>query len=436
MIKRICWAGLGCAIATAITSAAPARAHDGPLSAADPARDAGRSSEEDTAALEAAANYHGLAGGKPIPEEARHLTKMFRTELGKFNLGNSLKGLNRRYARTRFWRMEPGGIIPYHEHVERPTFVYLLQGEVTEYKRGVDTPRVFRQGELSPEDASTGHWWKNVGKEDVLMIAVDVFKPGELDPHEADVGVKSESLAEFDLRTQFRRDPLAIPDGSDYRMGGRRLTIAPGGSLKQHLAQERPAVVCVIKGRATEHVGDPEGPIPREERHCSLYDAGAEYYWTNDSREEAVLFEVAFFDRTAADGGVTVCTADTDCALGNKCEPSTGKCVSGATCDGNHTVTGVTGQSTDCSPYKCTQAGACLQKCNSAADCVSSAVCNTGGSCMAPPSSGGASAEPSNRCGCLVVGGSDSLKVPWAVGGVAILALWRRRRDGLSTTAA
>src|SRR5581483_1866233 len=94
----------------------------------------------------------------------------------------------------------------------------------------------------------------------------------------------------------------------------------------------------------------------------------------------------------------TTCASDADCAQGNTCDVATSKCVSGATCDGDHTVTGANGEKQDCSPYKCSQTGGCEQQCTSVTDCVSPDVCDETQRCVAPAS--GDQGAPAGGCAC------------------------------------
>jgi hypothetical protein len=84
------------------------------------------------------------------------------------------------------------------------------------------------------------------------------------------------------------------------------------------------------------------------------------------------------------------CTTDGDCAAGSSCDMASRKCVSSATCDGDHTTTGANGEQQDCQPYKCTASGTCKQACMSIDDCVSPTQCDPSGKCVAPQSEGDA----------------------------------------------
>lgn len=95
--------------------------------------------------------------------------------LGKADLTGELPGLDNRILRARLWTMKPGGIVPIHSHVDRPAYIYILEGEVTEHRSDDETPHVFTAGMLSVESGGVVHWWENTGGTTVKMIAIDLF---------------------------------------------------------------------------------------------------------------------------------------------------------------------------------------------------------------------------------------------------------------------
>jgi quercetin dioxygenase-like cupin family protein len=70
--------------------------------------------------------------------------------------------------------IEPGGHIGIHSHKDRPAVVYFLQGTDT-VSLADGTSKTFHAGDMSSATKDTTHWHHNDGKDDVVLIAVDVF---------------------------------------------------------------------------------------------------------------------------------------------------------------------------------------------------------------------------------------------------------------------
>jgi len=106
-------------------------------------------------------------------------TVRYSTDLSKEPI--ALKG---RQFRLRQLEMQPGGIVPWHSHNERPAMIYIVSGEVVEYASSCAVPIVHRSGDVAPEKNGTSHWWKNTGSKPAVLISVDLF-PGaaQLDEH-------------------------------------------------------------------------------------------------------------------------------------------------------------------------------------------------------------------------------------------------------------
>src|SRR5712672_1275193 len=85
-----------------------------------------------------------------------------------------------RELRFRKLTIEPGGIVPWHSHDDRPALIFVQQGEIVEYASNCSEPIVHKAGDLRPEVFGTSHWWKNLGKETVILYVGDVRK----DPHD------------------------------------------------------------------------------------------------------------------------------------------------------------------------------------------------------------------------------------------------------------
>jgi quercetin dioxygenase-like cupin family protein len=89
-----------------------------------------------------------------------------------------------RVFRLRELNIEPGGVVPWHSHNERPAMIYIVSGEVVEYASSCAVPITHRAGDVAPEKNGTSHWWKNTGATKAVLISVDLF-PGsaKMDEH-------------------------------------------------------------------------------------------------------------------------------------------------------------------------------------------------------------------------------------------------------------
>ena len=92
------------------------------------------------------------------------------------DLGTEIEGLAGRQLRMRLLKIEPGGHIGLHSHKDRPAVVYFLQGTDT-VMQADGSSKTFHAGDMSGATKDTTHWHRNDGKDDVLLIAVDVFHP-------------------------------------------------------------------------------------------------------------------------------------------------------------------------------------------------------------------------------------------------------------------
>ena len=92
------------------------------------------------------------------------------------DLGPEIEGLTGRQLRMRMLTIEPGGYIGVHSHADRPAVVYCLQGD-DEVELADGSKRILHPGDTSTATKNTTHYHRNVGKDNVVLIAVDVFHP-------------------------------------------------------------------------------------------------------------------------------------------------------------------------------------------------------------------------------------------------------------------
>lgn len=129
-------------------------------------------------------------------------------------------------------------------------------------------------------------------------------------------------------------------------------------------------------------------------------------------------------DPYACDGNRcrTTCRSDFDCKSGVPCDVITHECKGGATCDGDHTISGGETKK-DCSPYKCS-GSRCLEQCSGSDQCVAGFVCDPTTKLCVAPSSPAASADEG---GCAA--SSRSPRSPRSIlAVVVVLGVASRRR--------
>jgi quercetin dioxygenase-like cupin family protein len=102
--------------------------------------------------------------------------------LGSIDLSKEPAAVQGRLLRLRKLVIKPGGVVPWHEHANRPAIIYMIQGQIIEYSSTCAVPIVHKAGETALETHATAHWWKNTGKETVVLLSADFF-PTAADGH-------------------------------------------------------------------------------------------------------------------------------------------------------------------------------------------------------------------------------------------------------------
>lgn len=97
------------------------------------------------------------------------------TVLASTDLSKEALALQDHLFRLRRLVIQPGGVVPWHSHADRPAMIYVISGEVTEYASNCAVPIVHKAGDVAPETHVTAHWWKNTGKKTVVLISVDIL---------------------------------------------------------------------------------------------------------------------------------------------------------------------------------------------------------------------------------------------------------------------
>ena len=80
-----------------------------------------------------------------------------------------------RLFRLRKLTIEPGGVVPWHSHHNRPALITIVTGEIVEYSSTCAVPIMHKAGDSTAETHTTAHWWKNLGTETVVLYSADLF---------------------------------------------------------------------------------------------------------------------------------------------------------------------------------------------------------------------------------------------------------------------
>jgi len=111
-------------------------------------------------------------GQKMSTAAAKGVTDVVR---GSIDLAKEPAAVNGRLLRIRQLDVQPGGVVPWHSHGNRPAMIYIVSGEVVEYASNCAAPILHKAGDVAPEKNGTQHWWQNNGTSPAVLISVDLF---------------------------------------------------------------------------------------------------------------------------------------------------------------------------------------------------------------------------------------------------------------------
>ena len=109
----------------------------------------------------------------PVDHAARGVTD---TVVGSIVLADEPVGIDDRVFRLRRLTIEPGGIVPWHSHGERPAIITIVSGEILEHASTCAVPILHRAGDTTTETHAVSHWWSNEGSEPVVLFSADLLK--------------------------------------------------------------------------------------------------------------------------------------------------------------------------------------------------------------------------------------------------------------------
>jgi len=69
--------------------------------------------------------------------------------LAQIDLADEMVALKGHLMRVRRLEVQPGGIVPWHSHADRPALIYVVQGDIVEYASTCAVPIMHKAGEVS-----------------------------------------------------------------------------------------------------------------------------------------------------------------------------------------------------------------------------------------------------------------------------------------------
>jgi quercetin dioxygenase-like cupin family protein len=124
----------------------------------------------------------GRTGPNVRPADHTPASGVTDTVVGSVDLAKEPAHIEDRLLRLRRLVIQPGGVVPWHSHSDRPAIIYIISGTIEEYASNCSVPIVHRAGDVTAETHGTSHWWKNTGTDTVVLLSADLF-PEESDAH-------------------------------------------------------------------------------------------------------------------------------------------------------------------------------------------------------------------------------------------------------------
>ena len=110
----------------------------------------------------------------PVGHDAPIVRVQLGEGLGQIGMRVGIR-IQDRQLRLRKLVIQPGGVVPWHSHGDRPAIIYIIEGEIVEYATACAVPIVHKAGDVAREIHTTSHWWKNIGDKTVVLLSADIL---------------------------------------------------------------------------------------------------------------------------------------------------------------------------------------------------------------------------------------------------------------------
>ncbi|BCH20872.1 cupin [Mesorhizobium sp. L-8-10] len=109
-----------------------------------------------------------------MPNQPEGVTDEVISSIDLSSKGDAWKG---NMFRLRKLVVQPGGVVPWHEHTVRPANILVIEGAITEYSNSCSVPIEHKAGEATAEFGQLSHWWKNNGPVPAVLYSADILPP-------------------------------------------------------------------------------------------------------------------------------------------------------------------------------------------------------------------------------------------------------------------
>lgn len=117
----------------------------------------------------------------PRKIESRDSVAVSRETLSTVNL-RGWRDVGALFLRTRRLTIAGHGIVPTHEHDDRPSIVFVVKGRLIEHSSYCSVPVEHKAGEWTPEfGPGHAHWWENPDVSEAVVTSSDVVDQETID---------------------------------------------------------------------------------------------------------------------------------------------------------------------------------------------------------------------------------------------------------------
>jgi quercetin dioxygenase-like cupin family protein len=107
------------------------------------------------------------------PSETTGITSM--QALGAVDLEQDFAALAGHSMRIRKVVIAPNGTVGVHQHTARPGVLYMLDGELTEFRNDHEGGQIRKTGDVSFEKNGVIHWWRNDSGSAATALVIDII---------------------------------------------------------------------------------------------------------------------------------------------------------------------------------------------------------------------------------------------------------------------